>query len=174
MFRHVPSDVGVEHLFLPSSSYSTQNYLENVSNWTNSNLMKLNEAKSSYMIFTRSQQEFRTRLLLNDIKLDHVHEARLLGLLITDNLKWDLNTKDVCKRAYARLSMVTKLKYVGVQQDDLIDVYCMFVRSLLEYCSAVWHSTLTQEQSADIERVQKTTLKMILGDHYMGYPTPAH
>ena len=94
---------------------------------------------------------------MNDIKLDHVHDARLLGLLITDNLKWDLNTKDICKRAYARLSksMVTKLKYVGVQQDDLIDVYCMFVRSLLEYCFAVWHSTLTQEQSADIERVPR-------------------
>ena len=33
----------------------------------------------------------------------------------------------------------------------------------------MWHSTLTQEQSADLERVQKTSLKIILGDRYSGY-----
>ena len=104
---HVPSDVGVDHMFLPSSEYSTQSYLNNISQWTTDNLMQLNEAKSSYMIFTRMEQEFRSRLTLNDIKLDQVHEVRLLGLLITDDLKWDSNTADICKRAYARLSMIT-------------------------------------------------------------------
>ena len=33
----------------------------------------------------------------------------------------------------------------------------------------MWHSTLTLEQSADLERVQKTSLKIILGDRYSGY-----
>ena len=65
--------------------------------------------------------------------------------------------------------MITKLKYVGVGDNDLLDVYCLFVRSLLEYCSVVWHSTLTKEQSADLERVQKTSLKIILGERYSGY-----
>ena len=166
---HVPSDVGVDHMFLPSSEYSTQSYLNNISQWTSDNLMQLNEAKSSYMIFTRMEQEFRSRLTLNDIKLDQVHEVRLLGLLITDDLKWDSNMADICKRAYARLSMITKLKYVGVGNRDLVDIYCLFVRSLLEYCSVVWHSTLTLEQSLDIERVQKTSMKIILGDQYPGY-----
>ena len=131
--------------------------------------MKLNSDKSNYMIFSRTRQDFATRLKLNDIKLDQVHEARLLGVIIQDNLKWDLNTADICKRAYARISMITKLKYVGVSEDDLIDVYCLYVRSLLEYCCVVWHSTLTLEQSADLERVQKTSLKIILGDRYSGY-----
>ena len=92
-----------------------------------------------------------------------------MGLLLTDDLKWDSNTQDICKRAYARLSMITKLKYVGVSNDDLLDVYCLFVRSLLEYCAVVWHSSLTREQSCDIERVQKTSMKIILGNQYSGY-----
>ena len=131
--------------------------------------MKLNEAKSSYMIFTRMIQDFKCRLKLNQVKLDQVHKARLLGLVITDDLKWESNTEDICKRAYARVSMVTKLKYVGVDKDNLIEIYYLFIRSLLEYCSVVWHSTLTIEQTADIERVQKTCMKIILGDHYTGY-----
>ena len=72
---HVPSDVGVDHMFLPSSEYSTQSYLNNISQWTSDNLMQLNESKSSYMIFTRMEQEFRSRLTLNNIKLDQVHEV---------------------------------------------------------------------------------------------------
>ena len=169
VFSHVPSDVGVDQQFIPSSSYATQSYLDNICKWTAENLMKLNSDKSNYMIFSRTRQDFATRLKLNDIKLDQVHEARLLGVIIQDNLKWDLNTADICKRAYARISMITKLKYVGVSEDDLIDVYCLYVRSLLEYCCVVWHSTLTLEQSADLERVQKTSLKIILGDRYSGY-----
>ena len=76
---------------------------------------------------------------MNNTKLDQVHETRLLGVLITDDMRFEKNTKDICKRAYARLSMITKLKYVGVTNDDLLNIYCLFIRSLLEYCSSVWH-----------------------------------
>ena len=109
--------------------------------------MQLNEDKSSYMIFSRSIENFATRLTLNDIKLDQLHDVRLLGVIIQDNLKWDLNTTDVCKRAFARLSMITKLKYVGVTKDDLLDVYCLYVRSLLEYFCVVWHGIVPQPKN---------------------------
>ena len=65
--------------------------------------------------------------------------------------------------------MLTKLKYVGVDKADLLDIYILYIRSVLEYCSTVWHSTLTAEQSQQIEKVQKTSGKIILGDEYSGY-----
>ena len=37
------------------------------------------------------------------------------------------------------------------------------------YCSVVWHSTLTEQQSMDLERVQKLCIKVILGDRYTSY-----
>ena len=76
---------------------------------------------------------------------------------------------DMCKRAYDRISMLTKLKYVGTPMEDLLDIYILYVRSLLEYCSVVWHSTLTVQQNNDIERVQKLCLKIILGSKYDNY-----
>ena len=69
------------------------------------------------------------------------------------------------------MSLITKLKYVGVKEDDLLDIYKLFIRSLLEYCSVVFHSSLTQENIQDLERVQKTSLKVILGDQYKDYPS---
>ena len=70
---------------------------------------------------------------------------------------------------YARMTMLTKLKYVGVNNEDLLNIYILYIRSLLEYCSVVWHSTLTLEQSNNLERVQKLCLKVILGSEYNGY-----
>ena len=131
--------------------------------------MMLNAEKSKFMIFNRAQADFNTRLSLNGKNLEQISVVKLLGIILTENLKYEENTNHICKRAFARISMVTKLKYVGVPLKDLIDVYILFVRSLLEYCSVVWHSSLTLEQSYNIERVQRTALKVILGGNYSDY-----
>ena len=166
---HVASDIAIDSYYLPPNSFNTQGYLDKISTWTQDNLMLLNETKSKYIIFNRAQADFNTRLLMNNSKLDQVHEVRLLGVLLTESLSFDKNTEDICKRAFARISMLTKLKYVGVPLHDLIDVYILFVRSLLEYCCVSWHSSLTQAQSDNIERVQRTSLKVILGQSYIDY-----
>ena len=106
---------------------------------------------------------------MNENTLDRIEEIKLVGVWITTWLDWDKNTREICKKAYARMTMLTKLRYVGVPMDDLITVYILYVRSLLEYCSVVWHSTLTVEQSQNLESVQKLCLKVILGDEYSGY-----
>ena len=59
---HVQSNVGPHQQLLPPDQYQTQSYLDSISDWTNSNLMKLHPSKSSYMVFTRSQEEFATRI----------------------------------------------------------------------------------------------------------------
>ena len=166
---HVASDVGIDSYFLPPQNIQMQDHLDSISSWTRENLMVLNERKSKYIIFNRAQADFNTRLTLNNTNIEQVHEARVLGVVLTDDLKFERNTQDICKRAFARISMITKLKYVGVSIPDLIDVFSLFVRSLLEYCSVSWHSSLTQEQSDDIERVQRTALKVILGKEYTDY-----
>ena len=52
-----------------------------ISDWTDSNLMKLNPSKSSYMLFTRSQEQFATRLALNSQLLKVSRTDALTGLL---------------------------------------------------------------------------------------------
>ena len=73
--------------FLPEN-FKSQEYLNKIINWTDENLMQLNEEKSKYMIvnFTEKYQ-FNTRLMLNDKLLEEVTEKRLLGVIIRDDLK---------------------------------------------------------------------------------------
>ena len=65
--------------------------------------------------------------------------------------------------------MLTKLKYVGLSTEELLNLYILFIRSITEYCSVVFHSSLTQELTYKIERIQKTCLKVILSDNYVSY-----
>ena len=53
--------------------------------------------------------------------------------------------------------------------EDLLEIYKLFIRSLTEYCSVVFHSSLTQKQSLKLERIQKTCLRVILGYKYTSY-----
>ena len=148
-----------------------QGKLNQISKWTEDNLMKINTSKTNYMIFTRSRANFATRLNVGNDYIEQVSEVKLCGVWLTENLKWDKNTREITRSAFARMSMITKLKYVGVSREDLLDVYTLFVRSLVEYCSVVWHPGLTGELSSMLERIQKTCLKVILGEDYTDYKT---
>ena len=161
--------VYIDEQYVPATSLKTQQHLDNISAWTTQNLMKLNTDKTNYMVFSRSEKEFATRLTLDGNTIDRVEETKLVGVWLTTWLDWEKNTREICKKAYARMTMITKFRYVGVSTDDLLHIYILYIRSLLEYCSVVWHSTLTGEQSQDIEKVQKLCLKIILGEHYSGY-----
>ena len=79
------------------------------------------------------------------------------------------NTKLLVKRAYQRTIILTKLFEFDVPQADLINIYILFIRSVLEQSCVVWHSAITQEEESDLERVQKTCLRMILKHHYSTY-----
>ena len=167
--QHVASDIATDSLYLPPDSYGTQDSLNFITNWTRENLMTLNEKKCSYMTFSRSDTSFSTRLQVNNHNLEKITETKLLGVWLNEDLTWAKNCTEICKKAFARLSMLTKLKYVGVCTEDLIEIYILYIRSLTEYCSVAWHSGLTQMQSDKIERIQKTCLKVILGEMYVSY-----
>ena len=50
----------------------------------------------------------------------------------------------------------------------ILDVYMKEVRSVLELAVPAWHSGLTVRQSADIERVQRVAVHIILSDFTTG------
>ena len=119
--------------------------------------------------FSRSKTQFATRLHINKNTLERVSVSKMLGVWISEDLSWARNCKEICQRAYSRLGMITKLKYVGVGLEDLLDIYVLFIRSVTEYCAVVFHSSLTILQSDKIEKIQKTCLKVILGEMYVSY-----
>ena len=93
----------------------------------------------------------------------------MVGVIVSDDLKWQKNTDYICQKARTRLWTLRRLKKLNFDVLHIVDVYIKEVRSLLELAVPVWHSGLTKLQSAQIERVQKTAVHIILGEDYTNY-----
>jgi hypothetical protein len=167
---HIPSDIPVHNQFIPGDSLRSQSWLEEINKWTTKQKMVINEKKTKSLIFNFTEKyQFSTRLTLNDERIEVLESTKLLGTIIADDLSWDLNTLNIVKKANARMELVRKVASFGASQDDLKNIYFLFVRSLLEQSATVWHSSLTRENSDDLERVQKSAIKVILGNEYKSY-----
>ena len=59
--------------------------------------------------------------------------------------------------------MLRRLQNLGASEIQLLDVYFKQVRSVLELAVPVWLSSLSKEDSQNIERVQKSAFQVILG-----------
>ena len=92
-----------------------------------------------------------------------------MGIIISDDLRWNLNTKNIVKKANARMELLRRVASFGASIEDMKTIYFLFIRSLLDQSATVWHSSLTEENCADLERVKKSAVKIILGDKYVGY-----
>ena len=103
------------------------------------------------MILSRYHEEFATRLTINQNSLERTHEMIYLGVWVTSDIPLEKNTAETCKRSYSRIKMVTKLKFVGVQTEELFELYCLHIHSLTDYCSPAIHSSLSQQLSNKIE-----------------------
>ena len=120
----------------------------------------INETKTKTMLFNYTKNyQFRTRLTIENKTIETVEETKLLGTIITPDLKWDKKTEKIVKRSYARMEILRKLSAFQPPQNDMKQIYITFIRSLLEQSSNVWHSSLTQQNKNDLERVKKNSLK---------------
>ena len=122
------------------------------------------------MVFNfTNQHQFSSRLFLEGNLLETIKETKLLGTLITSDLKWHSNSEMLIRKAYQRMRMLQKLKSFGVSVEDLKTIYILYIRSILELNCQVWHFSLTQEDEGSFERVQKVACHLILDEAYGSY-----
>ena len=101
--------------------------------------------------------------------LPYVEKAKVLGVIIQHDLKWNAQIDDMLSKANKRLFMLRSLKKFGFDQDELTVVYKSYLRPVIEYCDVVWHPSITKKQSKTIERIQKRACRTILGRKYHSY-----
>ena len=82
------------------------------------------------------KEGFATRFTLDGSSIDRKTSTKILGVWIGEDPScWDINTQKIKKRAYASMSILSKLKYAGISRQKLLHVYSLYVRSSMEYCS---------------------------------------
>ena len=67
------------------------------------------------------------------------------------------------------MELLRKVANFNTNIEDKRNLYILYERSILEQSCVVWSSSLTKENSDDLERVQKAAVKVILGNNFENY-----
>ncbi|KAI8513803.1 hypothetical protein Bbelb_081270 [Branchiostoma belcheri] len=147
-----------------------QEQVDSLELWSNNAQLKLNPDKCMVLTvcFMRNPPP-PPPITLGGKPLPTVDVAKVLGMWLQANLKWDRQVSESTQKANKRMFMLRRLKSFGLPVVDLITVYCGYVGPILEYGAPVYHHNLTREQSATLERVQRRACRTILGRHYTDY-----
>ena len=101
-------------------------------------------------------------LVVDNIEVERVNSARILGVMIQNNMNLCAHVTKIVKKAGKRLYMLRLLKRANADTKTLSTVYTTVIRPVLEYACQVWHFNISGYLRDDIERVQRRALRIIL------------
>ena len=122
------------------------------------------------MIFSRARKfDFQPEVSIDNELLNVVECTKLLGVMVSSDLKWKENVSYIVGRCMKRLWMLRRIRELGGSTSDLLTVYKLQIRCLAELACPVWNGALTRNDTDRLERIQKNALRVILGDKYLTY-----
>ena len=157
-------------LMLPQENSALQRRLNELVDYVHAHDMVLNTKKTKIMPFNFTKKfDFVPEFQLENQSLEVVYETKLLGVICSTDCKWSKNTTYIVQRATSKLWFLRRLKVLGADNESLVDLYKLFVRSNLEFAAPLWSGAITSGESRKIERVQKIAVAIILGSRYSEY-----
>ena len=94
---------------------------------------------------------------------------KILGTIVDNKLSWDANCKQIVRKVNARMQLIRGLQSFGATKEEMVHIWILFCRSVLEQSCVVWGTNLTKENIEDLERTQKSFSKLILKEKYQDY-----
>ena len=147
----------------PIDQQSLQSDLDLMAEWERKWLMSFHPEKCLTLHVTRKQNPLLGSYTLHGQTLKSVHEAKYLGVTITDDLRWNSHvttTVDKANRALGFLRRNLKIGSKSIKER----AYKALVRPILEYSSTVWDPH-TEENSTKVEAVQRRAARWVTSRH---------
>ena len=135
--------------------------LQNLHSWAKTWGMKFNSKKCYILSINQKSSHFYS---LGDEVLKEVTINPYLGVLISNDLKWQAHIQNICKKSNSVLGLLRR-NLRGCPQHCKRIAYTSLVRSKLEYAAVVWDPYL-QGDIDSLERVQHRAARFITGDYH--------
>lgn len=129
--------------------------------------LKLNEAKTEAIIFTRKRQPPKTQLILNDHKIPWSNTVKYLGVILDPKVKWTPHIKLLHEKG---IKCLTGLRPILNRQSNLspytkLRIYKTLIRPVITYAAPVWSSTSDSNYSK-LQVIQNKALKTAYNTPY--------
>ena len=102
-----------------------------VANCSNNNKFQLNSGKCKELRIHFTKDPCRDEpVKVNDKHFEVVTSAKILGMTITDDLKWNVHVANILLKASKRLYLLKQLKRANVDTNSLNKFYCACISDL--------------------------------------------
>ena len=137
-------DSSIFEVVLQNTRSKLDQTLSKTCEWVEHNYMEVNGKKTKELKNSFSDHNFNlgNQLRINNEPVRVVKKAKLLGLTISDQLKWNYHINDIFSKASKRLYFLRILQRAGFEVGDLLKVYCCYIRAILEYACPIWHPSI--------------------------------
>jgi len=143
------------------STSMMQQFVDELTEWSRQHAMSVNGRKTKEMLIGPIRKKPPPPLTLDGAVIDRVKTFKLLGVHVSDDLKWSHHIDAICSKAASRLHFLKLLARSGASLEDLVCFYTSVVCPILEYACPVWHSSLTVAQADALESIQKRAMRLM-------------
>ena len=129
--------------YMSKSSKSSQSKLQGSLNilikWCDRLKIKINPAKTKYMLFRNpSKRQTSPSLNINGNKIEQTKTIKFLGITRTPHLNWNDHCKDITTRANKWIFQLWRLKNLNNEQENLLLLYKSWILPSFLYANACW------------------------------------
>ena len=112
-----------------------QDDLEMIKNWTETWKMPVNDSKCTVLHI--GQNNPKNVYFLGQTEIIKVQKQKDLGIIITDNLKWEQHITHITKRLNTLIYLVN-VSFRNKSSEMILKLYKSFLRPKIEYGQCIW------------------------------------
>jgi hypothetical protein len=153
---------------------TSNNDLQNISDWFRLNKLSLNISKTKFIIFDtknklQKHSSINFEIKLNSINITRVTETKFLGVTLKDNLTWISHINEKCKKISQTLALLKRLKH-EVPLRTLKTIYSSLIEPHMIYAITAWGSLSSSYKRLIL--LQKRALRIINKAKYSSHTEP--
>jgi len=116
--------------------------------WSKNNSMNINIQKNKRNDYWQHPEKNPPALLyVSRNAFTTVKCFKVLGINISDDLRWDAHIHALCAKTATRLYFLKILKCSGLAVEDFLCFYKCVICAVVKYSCIVWHHSVTAGQS---------------------------
>ena len=108
--------------------------------WADDNKTTFEHSKTYYMTFSNKKHKFdASRLVFEGKAVAKAvgSDAKVIGYMLDSKMTWGPMIDQLARKARGRLAALARIKHL-LNSSNLQQIYCMFIRSIMEYGSLAW------------------------------------
>ena len=136
-----------------------QQDIDNIFEWTLTNLMTFNSAKCKCLFISRKRNSSSPIMTLNNNAMELVRQYKCLGVITSSDLSWSHHIQALCSKTRKLLGLLYRQFSSYSNAEVMLKLYLTIARPHLDYAAQVWHPYQAKNITA-LENVQKFGLRI--------------